>query len=335
VNRNALTAIAVLAALGLAGLAGWYLASAGMNPAMPAEPVTVAYSPFESTALFWIAEDQGFFEKNGLNITLKNYDSGVASLDGVVNGEADLCVGVSEFPLVRKAFANTPVHAWGNIDKGNFVYLVARKDRVENESDLRGKRIGTATGSIAEFYLGRYLSLHGLSIQDVQYVSVKTPPETADAVVNGSLDAAVLGQPYANAARDHLGDNAVVWSAQSNQSLYALVVSMDTWIERNPRAARNFLLSLSQAEEYGHAHPAEAKAILQKRLGLDAGYVETVWNQNQFSLSLDQSLILAMEDETRWMIANNLTNATAVPDFRKFIYTDGLESVRPGSVNII
>ena len=63
--------------------------------------------------------------------------------------------------------------------------------------------------------------------------------------------------------------------------------------------------------------------------------MDTVWQQNQFSLTLDQSLVLAMEDEARWMIANNLTNATAVPDFRQYIYTDGLESVRPGSVNII
>ena len=74
---------------------------------------------------------------------------------------------------------------------------------------------------------------------------------------------------------------------------------------------------------------------MQNRLDLDPGYMDTVWQQNQFSLTLDQSLILAMEDEARWMITNNLTNATAVPDSGSIIYTDGLESVRPGSVNII
>jgi NitT/TauT family transport system substrate-binding protein len=57
--------------------------------------------------------------------------------------------------------------------------------------------------------------------------------------------------------------------------------------------------------------------------------------EHQFSLSLDQSLITAMEDEGRWMIANNMTNASNVPDLRNYIYEDGLEAVRPGSVNII
>jgi len=98
----------------------------------------------------------------------------------------------------------------------------------------------------------------------------------------------------------------------------------------------HFLLkSLAEAEEYIHAHPSEARATVQKRLNLDAGYVNTVWQQNQFSLTLDQSLVLAMEDEARWMIRNNLTNATAVPDFRNYLFTDGLDKVKPGSVKII
>ena len=74
---------------------------------------------------------------------------------------------------------------------------------------------------------------------------------------------------------------------------------------------------------------------MQRRLGLDPGYMEAVWQQNQFTLSLDQSLVLAMEDEARWMIANNLTDATSVPDFRDYLYPDCLEAVKPGSVNII
>jgi len=74
---------------------------------------------------------------------------------------------------------------------------------------------------------------------------------------------------------------------------------------------------------------------VQNWLDLDAGYMATVWQQNQFSLTLDQSLVLAMEDEARWMIRNNLTNATAIPDFRNFLYTDGLDTVKPGSVKII
>jgi hypothetical protein len=42
-----------------------------------------------------------------------------------------------------------------------------------------------------------------------------------------------------------------------------------------------------------------------------------------------------MEDEARWMIKNNLTTQKTIPDFRNYVYKDGLEAGRPGSVNII
>jgi hypothetical protein len=42
-----------------------------------------------------------------------------------------------------------------------------------------------------------------------------------------------------------------------------------------------------------------------------------------------------MEDESRWMISNNLTGQVAIPDYRDSLYFKGLENVKPDSVNII
>ncbi len=70
-------------------------------------------------------------------------------------------------------YASVPL---ATIDKGDFTYLVARKDRgIVNVSDLRGKRIGTTKGTIAEFHLGRFLALNGITLQDVTLVDVTTP----------------------------------------------------------------------------------------------------------------------------------------------------------------
>ncbi len=61
----------------------------------------------------------------------------------------------------------------------------------------------------------------------------------------------------------------------------------------------------------------------------------TVWPDHEYSLTLDQSLVTAMEDEGRWMIANNLTNEKAIPDFRNCIYTKEPPDVKPEAVNIL
>jgi NitT/TauT family transport system substrate-binding protein len=122
---------------------------------------------------------------------------------------------------------------------------------------------------------------------------------------------------------------------QSLQPLQTQVVSTGQWIAEHPDLVIRFLKSLALAEEYAILNPAEAKAIVQEQIGVEAAYMETVWSQNQFSLSLDQSLVVAMEDEARWMIENNLTTETQVPDFLDYIHTDGLEAVKPEAVNIV
>ena len=130
-------------------------------------------------------------------------------------------------------------------------------------------------------------------------------------------------------------NETVNWQLQSGQPVFGIIVGSNDWIANHPETIIRFWKSLSQAEEFLSRHPDEAKAIVQKRLNYDDAYTETVWPQYTFSLSLDQSLIAAMEDEARWMISNNLTTEKNVPDFLDYIYEDGLKAVRPEAVNII
>jgi len=300
------------------------------------ETITVAHAPFESTALLSIAQDQQFFSQNGLIVTTKKYDTGVGALEGMVRGDADIAEGTAEFPMVRSAFNKEKIRVIGSIDRAEVIYLIGRKDHgIAQVADLKGKKVATAVGTIAEFYLGRFLILNGMNMQDITLVDLATPAEWVNAIVNGDVDAIAIAQPHAGLIQKELGANAVAWSAQSNQPLYTLMIAGDDWITQHPETIRRFLKSLAQAEEYLIRNPAEAKSIVQQQLNLDSGYMETVWSQNQFSLFLDQSLVLAMEDEARWMIDNQLTPETQVPDFLDYIYEDGLKAVKPQAVNIL
>jgi ABC-type nitrate/sulfonate/bicarbonate transport system substrate-binding protein len=300
------------------------------------ESITVAWSPYEQEALLWIAEDQNFFSENGLNISFQKYDTGAGSLDGMMNGEADVTLGVTEFPVVRKAFEKSKVIIVGAAAKIEQQYLVGRKDRgIEEIADLKGKRIGTTLGTIAEFYLGRFLELHGMSLKDITVIDLKTPTEWENAVSDGIVDAIVTAQPYADLACDHLAGNAIVWPAQSGQSIFGLIVSSKDFVAVNREPIRRFLMSLAQAEEYAVNHPEEVKSIIQKRLSGDSALIESIWLRDQFSVSLDQSLVVAMEDEARWMIKNNLTTEREVPFFNDYISEDALKSIKPEAVNII
>ena len=87
-------------------------------------PIDVAYSPFESITLFWVAQEQGFFRQNGLNITLHKYDTGAGALTGVINGDADVVVGTTEFPLAIQALNRQSIQTFASISQSDFVYIV-------------------------------------------------------------------------------------------------------------------------------------------------------------------------------------------------------------------
>ena len=60
-----------------------------------------------------------------------------------------------------------------------------------------------------------------------------------------------------------------------------------------------------------------------------------LWAPETFIVTLDQSLVLALEDESRWAMKNGLVGGTKVPNYLNFIYFDGLESVKPKAVRIL
>jgi NitT/TauT family transport system substrate-binding protein len=299
-------------------------------------PIDVAYSPFESITLFWVAQEQGFFRQNGLNMTLHKYDTGAAALAGVINGEVDVVVGTTEFPLAIQALNRQSIQTFASISQSNFIYLVGRADRgIAEASDLKGKTIGTTFGTISHYFLGKFLTLNNIKIGEITLVDLKTPQEWVDAVVNGSVDAVATAQPSVELAKNGLGANAVVWNIQSNQPLYAQAIASKNWLIEHPGLCVNFLKALYEAEKFVADQPSEAKAIVKQDMNFSDAYIETVWQQNQFSLSLSMPMIFAMESEARWLITNHLTRTSALPDFVDYVYKEGLTSVKPGAVDII
>ncbi len=324
-NRSKLVAF-VLALMGLA-LSSW-------SCSRKTESITLGYTPSEGASLVYIAQERGFFTANGVEIIHKHYDTGKAAIEALLKGEVEIA-GMSEVPFISKVFEKQEVSVYANLDKLQYVYLIAHKDRgIAAAADLKGKRIGLPRRTIADFYLGRYLELNGMSVQDLTLV--ETAPATAmDAITSGRVDGVVVWNPFAYQIRQQMGDQAILLRLQSSQPAYALAVARNDWLAGHRAVLIRSLKAIVQAEQYVMNHPAEARAIVQKRLNYDTEFVNSLWSENELSLSLDQSLITAMEDEARWMIKNNLTKEKQVPDFTNYIYVDGLKAVKPEAVNII
>ncbi|MDD3135426.1 MAG: ABC transporter substrate-binding protein [Methanoregula sp.] len=298
------------------------------------ESVTLGVSPFQTSTLIWIAEDQGYFAANGLNVTIRSYDAGLYAVNALIAGDVDIATA-SEFVFVKKILSGQNLSAVGCIAKTEDEYIVARKDRgIVTVTDLKGKKIGTSKGTNAEFYLGRFLSLNGISPANVTIVD-RTPPQLVDAITTGDLDAVTVWEPYSYTAEKNLGASAVSFPAQAGQSYYWLLVTRPDYGKAHPEVITRLLHSFVQAETFVERHPEKAQEIVRNRLHYDPEYTATIWTESQFALSLDQSLVIAMEDESRWLMNNNITPKSAMPVFLDYLNRQGLDTVKPESATII
>lgn len=299
------------------------------------ETLTIATVPTEINAPLYIAEAQNFFARNGLQVTLKeDYDSGATATAGMLKGEADIATS-SEFVIVRQILNRKDLVNFATITKYENTFIVWRTDRgIKTLQDLKGKKVGVTLKTISEFYLGRTFGLNGLNLEQVILVDVKAP-DAERAIANKEVDAVVTWEPWVTRIGQRLGKAVVIRTLQSSQQAYWNLVSTGNWAKKRPGVLKRLIKSISLAEDYLARHPEEARAMVRKRMKFDDAFMEKAWPRYQFSLSLDQSLIAAMEDETRWMISNNMTMEKKVPDFANYIYLDDLKAIKPEAVGII
>jgi ABC-type nitrate/sulfonate/bicarbonate transport system substrate-binding protein len=130
------------------------------------------------------------------------------------------------------------------------MHSVGRRDHgVANASDLGGKRVGVFRRTISEFYLIRFVTLHGQNPEGMTLVDLSRS-DVAEALCNGSVDAVVTAEPYLSAIRGRLGDGASVLPVQSSQYTYAVVVGRDAWIAGHPAGTVRFLQVVGESDDW-------------------------------------------------------------------------------------
>src|SRR6266566_2685760 len=232
-----LIASAAVLALAVAGLAG-------DGHGQATQPVTfiVVNNLFSTPG--YVAAENGYWAKQGLNVNVKLTSSGRAVVQAVQAGDAQ---------FGHAAFSTTiaSARASGNMLKGVMPYynagdyiakaggraIIGRKDRgidAANPKSMEGKKIGYLKGSTNDVYLRQWFKREKLDIgkSELVNVPVENMPIT---IVQGQVDAIAPWEPYNAQAVRELGANAVVVSRGEEGLVTDIigVVAHESWIGKN------------------------------------------------------------------------------------------------------
>ncbi|MBW1743556.1 MAG: ABC transporter substrate-binding protein, partial [Deltaproteobacteria bacterium] len=219
--------------------------------------------------------------------------------------------------------------------RGDVLYLACLRDRgIREPSDCRGKKIALPMGTQLEFFLGRYLLYHGMTLEDIAIIDTNLL-RLLDTVLLEEADGVVCTEWDLSIAQRELGANIVSWPIQDKQPTYGVIACRSEFVKLKPDIIKRFLHALRQSELYYQDHPQKARVqILGHPVRKDSFFKEDL-PLLSYGLFLEKTFLVMLEDEARWCIESGESNTKSVPNFLKSIYFDALESVKPEGISII
>jgi NitT/TauT family transport system substrate-binding protein len=333
-KRTRAYAIVAMLLLAAAGSLAWRHAHAPV--AMPQERVVIAAnSEYVGTCPVTVAQQKGYFTQAGVAAQIRQYSSGKASLQAALDGKADLAT-TADIPIMLAAMSNVPVSVVATFFKTEHDHgIVARRDSgILTPAGLKGKRLGVTIGTSGHFVLDAFLSRQHLAPGDVTMHNLK-PEQFAGALARGEVDAIATWEPFLGNLLSQLGANGAAFYAEDIYEIPYNLAGTRAYVARNPDLMKKVLRALARGIQDCKNEPEASRAIMEAVLKVDTSKWKAQWPTYRFKLGLDQGLILALEDESRWAVSASLVPARPMPNFPDYIYLDALVAVAPAAVTVI
>jgi sulfonate transport system substrate-binding protein len=216
-----------------------------------------------------IALERGFFEKNGLDVTIaRPYATGVDALNALQAGESEIVqVGV---PMIGAVLRGMDLVALGNYS-GNAtkagsdatVAIVAREGSgiVKGDlSTLRGKKIAASFGTINHLYILATLEKAGLKPEDVTLVNTP-PPDMTVALLAKGIDAFAGWDPWPIVAGKDVPGAFELIRGGDVISYIGFNVALRPWVQANGATIEKFLAAVSEADQWMRKNPKQAAQV--------------------------------------------------------------------------
>lgn len=316
----------VIAALGSV----WYLLRP--VPSLPKATLYTTVTPFSAASL--LAESRGWFREAGVDVSVIERPSGRIALTELTDGQGDFATA-AETPIMFALLKATPIKVIATLGVSfDNTTMVGRKDRgIETNEDLPGHRVGYAPGTNSQYFLDIFLEYRGHAPGSVERVPLKTS-EMISALVDGKVDVIVTWSPHNDQALAALGENGQELRIGSIYRWSWNLVARNESLANGPLAAP-ILTALMRATAAIVNDPLTCARELSPRLGIPPDKLVEMWKQTSFDVTLDQSLLLHLEQQARWAMISGLTDQKEVPNFLAGISSQAMRSIDAEIVTLI
>ena len=219
------------------------------TPTVETVDINVGYMPnYGGLWSLMTAKEKGFFEEEGLNVTLTQFEDGPTIIAAMENGSVNFgYIGQGAHKLCVQG--NATIIALSHISNGDALIGGPGISTVE---DLKGKTVAYSSGTSSEDILRNALAAHNMTMDDIQAMDMDAP-SIVTAMMSGGVDACATWSPNSLTILEGMEGTTKL---ADNMTFSDTTVSLASWIatpkylEENRDVTVRFVRALMKAMDY-------------------------------------------------------------------------------------
>jgi NitT/TauT family transport system substrate-binding protein len=228
--------------------------------------VTIAFQAWVGYGPFYLAQEKGFYEKEGLDIIFVNEQLDSARRQAFKERMLD-CEAATLDLLISKVALDTPVVAVMQIDASSGADAIVVLGDIKTLNDLIGKRVALARDDVGETFISTLFYKNNLPFNGLHIIP-RMPEEVAQAFVNGQADACVTWEPQVTEALKVPGAHVLASTREYPGIIIDTLNVRRDLVENNPELVKKLMRGWFKGVKYYKEHPIEASGIIAKHYNI-------------------------------------------------------------------
>ncbi len=244
------------------------------------------------------------FEKEGIEIKFHNLTTGPEQTQALAAGELDILHalgGTSAVLAASNGVELTITNIYSRSPKG--FMLLTKNSELNSPENLKGKKVAGPKGTILHQLLLAYLEKGNLTVDDIEFINMGIP-ESAAALQNGTVDAALLAGPAALAAVKNGAD--VVTNGEGLVEGIIVTAVSDKFLEKYPEIVERFMEANENTVNSVEKNFDEVMEVVSLETGLSKEEAKEMYKLYDFSPEIRESDIQELKNTQEFLIKNGL-----------------------------
>ena len=281
-------------------------------------------SPFNLQNI--VMKEKGLLEKefagDKINVRWHSINSGAKQTQAMASGDLDVSAVMNTASLLLAAgVGNDLVIITGAAHPNNVFALVGKKGKQLRIRDLKGKTVAGPRGTVLHQLLVAALKKEGLTMKDINFVSMD-PPKAYAALAGDSVDAALLAAGLVIKAND--AGMKTITTAEGLVKPNLVMVARRAWAEENPETLARVVKVHRETLAWIRANKDEALLMGAKAQGVSKEVAAKLYDWSSFYDVLTEDDLKGMEDDKRFLIENGLMKTKIRIDVKSLVYPSAM-----------